>query len=238
MIRHAAAPVTARPLTTRRTSRDVAFGLPLGLGITLGYAADMAGHLPAGWSIGRAGTVEILAVSLAVGVGRYIAVQGDAVATTARPRGARIGEAQALGREGASLPAGDHWPGRGLAAAAATLVMRADSWIMDSLWQDDRSDTLSPWHALGVALGGGGAATLGGVLCLMPYLWPLPVVAATLLSMMVMILALAVFGSVMGRLTGTSAAHSAVRAAVAGSLLAVFVWALCVSVRVVGSLDI
>lgn len=174
-------------------------------------------------------------MSLALCVGRYFAIRGNVVATT-RPRRALLGEVQTLRYACVSDPIDGQWPARRL-AAAATLVMRADAWITDALWQDDRSDTLSPRHALGAALTGGGAAALGGVLGLVPYLWPLPVATATLLSMMAIILTLAVCGGLMAHLTGASATHSALRAVVAGSLLALVVWALCVSVRLIGSLD-
>jgi predicted membrane protein (TIGR00267 family) len=77
-----------------------------------------------------------------------------------------------------------------------------------------------PQRALRSSLTIGGSYILGGIIPLLPYLWPIAVQTALLLSAIVTLVALGVFGWVKGHFTGLSPLKSAVQTMLVGGLAA------------------
>ena len=119
----------------------------------------------------------------------------------------------------------------------ATVMMDAVThlvtWIRVAVQETLAPAAPSPRHALRAALTVAGSSTVGGVIALAPLLWSLPLLSALPASALAMFLVLAVYGWVEGQATGGTAGRSAAQAMLAGSMVALVVFALTVSVRVV-----
>jgi VIT1/CCC1 family predicted Fe2+/Mn2+ transporter len=209
--------------TGSETVRDVVIGMSDGLTVPFALAAGLSGAVSNHWLIVIAGAAEMAAGSIAMGLGGYMAAQSDADSYRA--------ELQREQREVAELPeveraevraifASFGLAGEALDAAVAALTANKEAWVRFMMREELGLEEPHPQRALRSSLTIGGSYILGGIIPLLPYLWPLPVSTALLLSAVVTLAALAVFGWVKSHFTGLPPLRGAVQTMLVGGLAA------------------
>ena len=209
--------------------RDIVIGMADGLTVPFALAAGISGAVAGSGVVVTAGAAEIVAGSIAMGLGGYLASQSEAEHYASelireeqeiieKPE-AEIEEVAELFREYGLTER--HYGGliEGLRAnpmAWRDFMMRFELGLQ-------RPD---PNRAGRSALTIGGSYILGGLVPLLPYMATASAAAALPWSIGVTLAALAVFGFVKGRFTGAGALKSALQTASIGGLAAAAAFAL------------
>ncbi len=164
-----------------------------------------------------------------MGLGGYLAARGEAEHYLRERRREEREVVEIPDQELAEVVAIlDHYgldPTLGRAAARA-LQRRPERWVDFMMRFELGLEEPNPRRALGSAVTIGGAYVLGGLFPLLPYMLVSGPLRALLISALLTLAALAVFGFVKGRLTGTSAPRSALQTAIIGGLAAGAAFAL------------
>jgi VIT1/CCC1 family predicted Fe2+/Mn2+ transporter len=215
--------------TGSETVRDVVIGMSDGLTVPFALAAGLSGAVSNHWLIVIAGAAEMAAGSIAMGLGGYLAAQSDADSYRA--------ELQRERREVTDLPAvereevGAIFAGYGLRdealeAAVTAVTTDHDAWVRFMMREELGLEEPHPQRALRSSLTIGGSYILGGIIPLMPYLWPLPVSTALLISAAVTLVALGIFGWVKSLFTGLDPLRGALQTMLVGGLAAGVAYAI------------
>jgi VIT1/CCC1 family predicted Fe2+/Mn2+ transporter len=222
-------PHVEKHFTSSDTVRDVVIGMSDGLTVPFALAAGLTGAIAQSRLIITAGFAEIAAGSIAMGLGGYLAARGDAehyIHEKAREEDeiARIPEAEAN-------EVTDIFQSYGLSESESfsvvqSLRQRPKDWVAFMMRFElglEAPQASRAWKsALTIAL----AYAVGGVIPLSAYLLFPDAHVALRLSVVVTLIALAVFGGVKGRFTGVPLLRSALQTTVTGGLAAAAAFAI------------
>ncbi len=212
-----------RHFTGSETVRDVVIGMSDGLTVPFALADGLSGAVSNHWLIVIAGAAEMAAGSIAMGLGGYLAAQSDTDSYRAELRRERreVEEVPEVERaEVREIFAGYGLSGAALEAAVEAIAADKEAWVRFMMREELRLEEPHPQRALRSSLTIGGSYILGGIIPLLPYLWPIAVQTALLLSAIVTLVALGVFGWVKGHFTGLPPLRSAAQTMLVGGLAA------------------
>jgi len=203
------------------TVRDVVIGMSDGLTVPFALAAGLTGATVGGGIIVTAGLAEIAAGAVAMGLGGYLAARTDAEHYRAEYR-------REL-RETEETPDEERREVRlilteqGLEREMADKVVEAlardrhrwvDFMMRFELGLEKPDSARAPASALTI----GASYIVGGLIPLLPYMLVRDIGDALKASIMVTLLALAVFGGIKGWLTGSQALRSSLQTMVIGGI--------------------
>ncbi|MFN2499617.1 MAG: VIT1/CCC1 transporter family protein [Pyrinomonadaceae bacterium] len=216
-------PHTERHFTASEVVRDVVIGMSDGLTVPFALAAGLTGAIATTRIIVTAGLAEIAAGSIAMGLGGYLAAKSDAEHYAK--------EREREKREVAEIPheemkeVAEVFEEYGLTREQTRPLVEAlrkqpQKWIDFMMRFELGLEKPNPKRALTSALTIGGAYALGGFVPLAPYMASTNISTALLISIVVTLLALLVFGFIKGRFTGMRPVRSALQTAFIGSVAA------------------
>ncbi|MGZ3331105.1 MAG: VIT1/CCC1 transporter family protein [Gemmatimonadaceae bacterium] len=224
-----ATPHIEKHFTSSDTVRDVVIGMSDGLTVPFALAAGLTGAIAQSRLIITAGFAEIAAGSIAMGLGGYLAARGDAehyVHEKAREEDeiTRIPEAEAN-------EVTDIFQSYGLSESESfsvvqSLRQRPKDWVAFMMRFELGLEAPEPSRAWKSALTIALAYAVGGMIPLSAYLLFPDAHVALRLSVVVTLIALAVFGGVKGRFTGVPLLRSALQTTVTGGLAAAAAFAI------------
>ncbi|WP_407542682.1 VIT1/CCC1 transporter family protein (plasmid) [Deinococcus radiomollis] len=200
--------------------RDIVIGMSDGLTVPFALAAGLSGAVASGHVVLIAGIAEMAAGSIAMGLGGYLAARSEHesyVSERAREereidekRDAEVGEVRDVFQKyGLS--------GDALEAATTAIISNRATWVDFMMKEELGLEEPDPKRALRSALTIGLAYIAGGIIPLTPYALNLTLNRALLLSVVLTLIALFVFGALKGRFTGSSVLKSAVQTMFVGA---------------------
>ncbi|HLW46568.1 MAG TPA: VIT1/CCC1 transporter family protein [bacterium] len=212
-----------RHFTAGEVVRDVVIGMSDGLTVPFALAAGLSGAIASTRIIVTAGLAEISAGAIAMGLGGYLAARSDAEHYTSE-RTREQCEIETV----PEIEAGEVrqvLESYGLSAAESAPVVQAlrrrpAAWIDFMMRFELGLERPDPRRALASAVTIGGAYVAGGFIPLTPYMVSGRVASALLLSVAVTLAALAVFGYIKARFTGTRPLRGALQTMLVGGLAA------------------
>jgi VIT1/CCC1 family predicted Fe2+/Mn2+ transporter len=203
--------------------RDTVLGMADGLTVPFALAAGLTGAIESSGLIVTAGAAEIAAGSIAMGLGGYLAARSQAehYASERHREQAEVRETPAA--EMAEIT--EIFAHYGItpeesAPVVNALRRRPQAWIDFMMRFELGLERPDPRRALISALTIGGAYVVGGLIPLVPYMTMASTRAALIVSTLVTLFALGVFGYVKGHYTGLSPVRSAVQTVLVGGLAA------------------
>ena len=216
-------PHIEKHFTAGETIRDIVIGMSDGLTVPFALAAGLSGAVSSTAIIVTAGLAEIVAGSIAMGLGGYLAARSDAEHYESE----RIREKQEI----QELPEAEKaevtavFVSYGLTAEESqpiveALKKRPAAWIDFMMRFELGLEKPDPKRALTSALTIAGSYIVGGLIPLSPYILLSTARTALYISVVMTLLALFVFGYVKGHFTGTKPLRSALQTALIGGLAA------------------
>jgi VIT1/CCC1 family predicted Fe2+/Mn2+ transporter len=216
-------PHVEKHFTASDTVRDVVIGMSDGLTVPFALAAGLTGAIAQSRLIITAGFAEIAAGSIAMGLGGYLAARGDAEhylheKTREEDEIKSIPDAEAN-------EVTDIFQSYGLSESESfsvvqSLRQRPKDWVSFMMRFELGLEEPEPGRAWKSALTIALAYAVGGMIPLSAYLIFPDAHVALRLSVVVTLIALAVFGGVKGRFTGVPLLRSALQTTVTGGLAA------------------
>jgi VIT1/CCC1 family predicted Fe2+/Mn2+ transporter len=218
-----ATPHIEQHFTAGDAVRDIVIGMSDGLTVPFALAAGLTGALDASSIVVTAGLAEVAAGSIAMGLGGYLAAKSDAEHYVSE----RVREQ----KEVKEIPAEEVKETReifesyGLTPAESKTVVLAlsrqpEMWVDFMMRFELGLEKPDARRAARSALTIAGAYVVGGLIPLSPYLLLASARRALPISIAVTLLALAVFGYVKGRFTGSRPVRSALQTVLIGALAA------------------
>ncbi len=215
--------------------RDVVIGMADGLTVPFALAAGLTGAIAATRVIVTAGVAEIAAGAIAMGLGGYLAARGDAehyASERAREQREVKDLAQHEEREVVEI-----FERYGLTREACEPILAAfrrdhEAWVDFMMRYELGLEEPRAGRALQSAITIGGAYVVGGLVPLLPYMLLSGVEQALAVSVLATLVALAVFGGIKGRMTGTGGLRGALQTMVVGGLASAVAFAVA---RLVGA---
>ncbi len=212
-----------RHFTAGKVVRDIVIGMSDGLTVPFALAAGLSGAIDRTRIIVVAGLAEIAAGSIAMGLGGYLAARGDAEHyehELARERR----EVRELPEEEAREVA-DVFQNYGLSSEEAQPVVtalrqRPNDWIDFMMRFELGLEKPEPQRARNSALTIALSYVAGGFIPLSPYMLLSSAQTAFFWSVAVTLTALAVFGFIKGRFTGTHPGRAAIQTVLIGGVAA------------------
>ena len=217
-------PHIEKHFTASETVRDIVIGMSDGLTVPFALAAGLTGAISQTHLIVTAGFAEIAAGSIAMGLGGYLAARGDAE-HYARERGIEEREVKAIPETEGKEVSDIFQTTYGLTAEECAPVVeslrkRPNDWVAFMMRFELGLEQPEPSRAWKSALTIAIAYIVGGVIPLSAYVFLSDAHSALLLSVVVTLAALAVFGGIKGRFTGVPVLRSALQTSIIGSLAA------------------
>lgn len=216
-------PHIERHFTASESVRDIVIGMSDGLTVPFALAAGLSGAVDSTRIIITAGLAEIAAGSIAMGLGGYLAARSDAEhyaserrreeRETIDLRDVEIAEVEEVFR---SYGLSDEESAR----TAQSLSLRPTAWVDFMMRFELGLEAPDPKRALTSALTIAGAYVMGGFIPLSPYMLLARTHDALIVSVMVTLLALLVFGFVKGHFTGAAPGRSALQTMLIGGIAA------------------
>jgi len=216
-------PHIERHFTAGEVVRDVVIGMSDGLTVPFALAAGISGAVDNSRLVVIAGLAEIAAGSIAMGLGGYLAARSDAEHYESERRREER-EVQEIPDEEAR-EVQNVFTDYGLTRQEAepvveALTKRPKEWVDFMMRFELGLEAPNPKRALQSALTIAGSYVGGGFIPLSPYMVFHSSRVALLWSAVVTLLALAVFGYIKGRFTGSKPRRSALQTVVIGGLAA------------------
>jgi VIT1/CCC1 family predicted Fe2+/Mn2+ transporter len=216
-------PHLERHFTASEVVRDIVIGMSDGLTVPFALAAGLTGAVHTTRIIVTAGLAEIAAGSIAMGLGGYLAAKSDAEHYAK--------EREREKREVAEIPheemreVAEVFEEYGLTKEETKPIVEAlrrqpKKWIDFMMRFELGLEKPDPKRAMTSALSIGGAYAVGGFIPLAPYMAMGEPSTALMISIVVTLAALLVFGFVKGRFTGMRPVRSALQTAFIGSAAA------------------
>jgi len=216
-------PHIERHFTSSANVRDVVIGMSDGLTVPFALAAGLTGAVNTTGIIVTAGLAEIAAGAIAMGLGGYLAAKSDAEHYAK--------EREREKREVAEIPheemreVAEVFQAYGLTEDETLPIVQAlrrqpKNWIDFMMRFELGLEKPNPRRAFVSALTIASAYVGGGLIPLTPYIVTETTSAALVISIIVTIAALLVFGFVKGRFTGMRPVRSALQTALIGSTAA------------------
>jgi len=230
-------PHAERHFSGSETVRDVVIGMSDGLTVPFALAAGLAGAVQNHWLIVIGGLAEIAAGSIAMGMGGYLAAKSDADSYRAEMRREEreVDEAPDVEREEVRrIFAGYGLAGQPLDAAVAAIAANKEAWVRFMMREELGLEEPNPARALQSSLTIGGSYITGGIVPLVPYFLPISVEMSLLISAVLTIIALAIFGWAKGHFTGVSPLRSAGQTVLVGGVAAGAAYAIARLISHVG----
>lgn len=205
------------------TVRDVVIGMADGLTVPFALAAGISGAIASTHIVVTAGLAEVAAGSIAMGLGGFLAARGDAEHYQSELRREENEIVELPEREAQEIV--DLFKDYGVTASEAAPVVAAlrrepKAWRDFMMRFELGLEAPDPKRALRSALTIAGSYIVGGMIPLLPYIMAANARQALIISIVVTLLALIVFGFVKGHFTGVSKIKSAWQTALVGSLAA------------------
>lgn len=212
-----------RHFTASESVRDVVIGMSDGLTVPFALAAGLSGAVAASRLIVTAGLAEVVAGSVAMGLGGYLAARSEAEHYASEVRREQREMAEQPEAELAEVR--EVFERFGLTPeesgrVAQSLSTRPDAWLELMMRFELGLEAPEPGRALRSALTIAGAYVAGGLVPLIPYMVMDTARDALVPSVGVTLVALMVFGYVKGRFTGAVPWRSALQTVVIGGLAA------------------
>ena len=203
--------------------RDIVIGMSDGLTVPFALAAGLTGAISETHLIVTAGFAEIAAGSIAMGLGGYLAARGDAEHyehELKREEEEIVSVPEAEAREVREIFETYGLTAEESATVVDSLMRRPKDWVDFMMRFElglEKPDPARAWKsALTIAL----AYVIGGMVPLSAYLFVKESQQALHLSIVVTLIALAVFGAVKARFTGVPLLRGAIQTSVIGGLAA------------------
>jgi VIT1/CCC1 family predicted Fe2+/Mn2+ transporter len=209
--------------TGSATIRDVVIGMADGLTVPFALAAGLSGAVMASGIVITAGLAEVAAGSIAMGLGGYLAARSDAEHFASERRREQREVVELPDRERQEIV--DLLGEYGVSPAESASVVKAlearpEKWVDFMMKFELGLEEPDPKRALRSALTIAVSYIIGGLVPLSPYFFAASAAAALLPSVGFTLAALAVFGYVKGRFTGTHPVRSALQTLLVGGLAA------------------
>lgn len=214
---------TERHSTASAIVRDAVIGMSDGLTVPFALAAGLSGAVSASRVVVTAGVAEVVAGSIAMGLGGYLAARSEAEHYASELR--REQREVADDPEAELSEVRDILQGYGLTEnesdrIAQGLRGRPDAWVDFMMRFELGLNAPDPGRARTSAFTIATAYIVGGVVPLVPYMLEPLAANALLPSVIVTLIALTGFGYVKGRFTGAPAIRSAAQTMLIGGLAA------------------
>jgi VIT1/CCC1 family predicted Fe2+/Mn2+ transporter len=216
-------PHVEQHFTAGETVRDIVIGMSDGLTVPFALAAGLSGAVSSAAIIVTAGLAEIAAGSSAMGLGGYLAARSDAehYASERRREEREVKEVPQVERDEVV----DLFTSYGLtpeesAPIVEALSHRPQAWVdfmmRFELGLEEPDPRRAPQSALTIA----GSYVAGGLIPLMPYIILGKPSTALVVSVIVTLVALLIFGYIKGHFTGAPPIRSGLQTALIGGLAA------------------
>ncbi len=215
--------------TGSETVRDVVIGMSDGLTVPFALAAGLAGAVSNHWLVVIAGASEMAAGAIAMGLGGYLAARSDAdsyAAEEAREKREIVELPDRERDEVRDIFAGYGLTGAELEGAVDAVTAQPEPWLRFMMKEELGLEEPHPSRAVRSGTTIGVAYIAGGFVPLLPYFFPISINRALLLSAVLSIIALGLFGAAKGRFTGVSPLRSALQTMVLGGLAAGVAYAI------------
>ena len=224
-----AAPHIEEHFTASETVRDIVIGMSDGLTVPFALAAGLTGAVAASNVIVIAGLAEIAAGSIAMGLGGYLAARSDAehyVSERNREEREIIEKTDREMEEVAEI-----LETYGLTSAESHPIVTALSknpkaWVDFMMRFELGLEEPDPKRALTSAATIAGAYVVGGFVPLASYILIPTAGTALIISVIVTLIALGIFGYIKGTFTGANPLRSAVQTVAIGGLAAAAAFAI------------
>ena len=216
-------PHVEKHFTGSQTIRDIVIGMSDGLTVPFALAAGLSGAVASSHIVVTAGLAEIAAGSIAMGLGGYLAAKSDAehyASERAREEREIVAVPEAEVREVVEIFEAYGVTAQESSPVIAALRQRPARWVDLMMSMELGLEKPDPKRALASALTIGGAYIVGGSIPLSPYIFLPSAQTALLVSVVVTMTALFVFGALKGRFTGTSPLRSGLQTLLIGGLAA------------------
>jgi len=212
-----------RHFTGSEFVRDIVIGMSDGLTVPFALAAGLSGAVSTTRIIVVAGLAEIAAGSIAMGLGGYLAAKGDAEHYDHELQ-REWREIEQLPEEEAAEVVGV-FKSYGLTEQEARPVVsalreRPKDWVDFMMRFELGLEKPEPTRARNSAATIAVSYVVGGLIPLSPYMMVTRPQSGFLISVLVTLIALAVFGFIKGRFTGTRAGRSALQTVIIGGIAA------------------
>lgn len=209
--------------TAGEVVRDAVIGMSDGLTVPFALAAGLSGTAVSNTIIVTAGLAEIVAGSIAMGLGGYLAAKSEAEHYRSE-RGREEREVVELPDVEAAEVA-EIFKEYGLADEHVEPIIQAfrkkpDAWVDFMMRFELGLEEPNPGRALTSALTIAGAYVLGGFIPLAPYMAMGTAKSALATSVAITLVALLVFGYVKGRFTGAPPVRSSLQTTLIGGIAA------------------
>ena len=214
---------TERHFTASAIVRDVVIGMADGLTVPFALAAGLSGAVAQAGIVVTAGLAEIAAGSIAMGLGGYLAAKSDAEHYAAEKRKEEqeiIDIPREEMREVADIFRHYGIPDEHIRPVVHAMSERPREWVDFMMRFELGLEKPDPKRARNSATVIALSYLVGGLVPLAPYMFLHTAQDALLPSIVVTLIALAVFGYVKGRYTGAGRWKSAVQTTVVGGLAA------------------
>jgi vacuolar iron transporter family protein len=205
------------------TVRDVVIGMADGLTVPFALAAGISGALTSSHIVVTAGLAEIAAGCIAMGMGGYLAARSDCEHYESEKR--REEQEIREKTEAEKQEIVDIFKQYGVTAEECAPILtalqrRPEAWRDFMMRFELGLEEPDPKRALRSALTIAGSYMVGGLVPLAPYILMRDSRPALVVSAVITLLALVVFGFVKGHFTGVPKFRSALQTALVGSLAA------------------
>ncbi|HEU4636175.1 MAG TPA: VIT1/CCC1 transporter family protein [Edaphobacter sp.] len=201
------------------TVRDIIIGLSDGLTVPFALAAGLSGAISSSRIVVLAGLAEIAAGSIAMGLGGYLAARGDAEHyASEKKREEREVIERTRDEEEEIFEIFEQYsvPRENAAPVLEALKQNPAAWVdfmmRFELGLEEPAPNRAHRSAITIAL----SYITGGLVPLFPYMVVPDNIAALKLSVVITLVALAVFGALKGRVVGTGWLRSAVQTVLIG----------------------
>ena len=216
-------PHVEKHFTAGDTVRDIVIGMSDGLTVPFALAAGLTGAIAESRLIVTAGFAEIAAGSIAMGLGGYLAARGDAehyAQELAREQEEIVKMPEAEAQEVRDIFLTYGLSNEESATVVESLRRRPKDWVTFMMRFELGLEEPDPSRAWKSALTIASAYIVGGIIPLSAYLFLTNAHSALRLSVIVTVLALALFGGIKGRFTGVPVIRSALQTSIIGGLAA------------------
>ena len=216
-------PHIEKHFTSGEAVRDIVIGMSDGLTVPFALAAGLTGAISSTHIIVTAGLAEIAAGSIAMGLGGYLAARSDAehyASERRREEDEIVTMPEAEAQEVAEIFQSYGLTNDESASVVAALRKRPQDWVDFMMRFELGLEKPEPGRALRSALTIAGAYVVGGLIPLSAYLILADAHRALVVSVVVTLLALGVFGGIKGRFTGAPIVRSALQTVLIGGLAA------------------
>ena len=216
-------PHIERHFTAGDTVRDIVIGMSDGLTVPFALAAGLSGAVASTSIVVTAGLAEIAAGSIAMGLGGYLAARSDAehyASERAREQQEVKDRAKVEADEVAQVFESYGLTPKESAPVVEALRKRPGAWVDFMMRFELGLEKPDPKRALTSALTIAGSYITGGLIPLSPYILLSKAHTALVVSVLVTLLALIVFGYIKGCFTGARPVRSAIQTALIGGVAA------------------